>query len=211
MNVKLTLQESLLLQEARRADLKYIEKQASGKLDRVITELEGAESGTMSKLAGKYKRLEQALKRMTATRDELKTKLKTDVAELFEPEELVLTRVVETVSFTLTLSKAPVSKEKTEIDYKAISEALAKLIPNDLEAKVKEITDAYTKVIAGGKFSSPSIDVDHKLAEGAISQALLYVVGKFKTLIKTLQKSISSWAVDYDKRLGALKKQAQIV
>lgn len=197
----LSFKETVILNEARRSNLKYIEKKAGDSLDRVITTLEGTESATMSKLAGRFKRLEQAIKRMSTARDELKNKLKDDVAEYFNADEILLTRVVETVSFTLTLSKTPTIKEKTVYDHEKIAEELTKLVEKGLEEKVKEIYETYKKVTPA-KLGTPTIDADAKITEGISTY-----FSKFVDYMKKLTKSVTSWAVTYDKQLEALRKQ----
>lgn len=207
---KLTLKESILVSEAneqrqRRSDLTYVEKKVKTEIDRVIIELTGAESGALTKLAGKYDRLNNAIKLMSEKKNELNVTIKDRVEELFAVEDVVLTRVIETVSFTMTVSKKARVNDKVTIDYEAISLELAKLIPEELQAKVEEITKAYTTVAVQSD-KSPALTVKSKVTEGVITGLKDSIV----KLLKQVVKSISSWALKYDRKLAALKKTAKI-
>lgn len=207
---KLTLKEHLILAEAdenrkRREDLTYTEKLVKKQIDRVIVELNGNESGVLTKLAARYDRLDNAIKLMAERKKEMNADIKDRVEDLFAAEDVVLTRVIDTVSFTLTVSKKSKQEDKVTIDYKAIAEELAKLIPDDLQAKVDEIAAAYT-TIAKQEDKSPALSVKAKVTEGLIGNLKAGVVSAIKKAIK----SVTSWASKYDKKLAALKKLAKI-
>jgi uncharacterized protein YdcH (DUF465 family) len=207
---KLTLKERLLIEEAsedrkRRADLTYVEKKVKNELDRVIVELKGNESGTLTRLASRYDRLDKAIKVMGQKRNELNAEIKEKVEDLFAAEDIVLTRVIETVSFTMTVSKKSKVADKVAIDYEAIATELAKLIPDDLQAKVDEIVKAYT-TITPQPDKSPALSVKAKVTEGIISDLKASIV----SLIKKIVKSIASWAPKFDKKLDKLKKMAAV-
>ena len=124
---KTTFKEVIVLSEARDPDLKYTEKVVKNKIDRIIVELSGNPSGVMSRLTSRYDRLDKAIKTMSVKRNEMNEQIKDTVTELFNAEDIVLTRVVETVSFTLTLSKLVKASEqnpKTVVDYESIAKDL---------------------------------------------------------------------------------------
>ena len=211
MNDNLTLKEHLLITEAdenrkRRADLTYTEKRVKNELDRVTVELSGSESGVLTKLSGRYDRLDKAIKLMGEKKNELNADIKSRVEDLFSAEDVVLTRVIETVSFTMTVSKRlKKADDKKVVDYEAIATELAKLIPEELQAKVEEITAAYTKLIPQ-EVKSPGLSVKAKVNEGLLTDLKDGVV----SMVKRAIKSITSWAIKYDKKLLALKKIAQV-
>ena len=207
---KLTLKERLLIEEAsedrkRRQDLTYIEKKVKNELDRVIVELKGNESGTLTRLASRYDRLDKAIKVMGQKRGELNAEIKEKVEDLFAAEDIVLTRVIETVSFTMTVSKKSKVADKVAIDYESIATELAKLIPDDLQSKVDEIVKAYT-TITPQPDKSPALSVKAKVTEGIIGDLAASVV----SLIKRIVKSVASWAPKFDKKLDKLKKMAAV-
>lgn len=206
--MKTTFKETIILAEARNPDLKYSEKVVRNKIDRVTVELAGNPSGVMSRLTSRYDRLDKAIKTMSVKRNEMNEQIKETVTDLFNAEDIVLTRVVETVSFTLTLSKLVKSAEqnpKIVVNYEEIAKELAKLIPEELQAKVEEITKMYTEVsIAADK--SPALRIknknDEKLDEGIIDS----IRGLANKVIKWVKRT-ASWAAKYDKKLSALKAQ----
>jgi len=194
-----TFKEHLTLLEARKPGTKYTEKQVKGVLDKVTATLKGTEAANMTKLAKRYARLEASMKAMKEKHDELNQRLKGDVQDYFEAEEVVLTRVVETAQFTLTLAKEIQKKEgSTEIDYTSIIAALSVLIPDELQSKIDQITEKYTKIVppkAPIKRLSVSKEV---VTEGILERA------------KSFLKSIFSWATRFDSKLDKLKRQAGI-
>lgn len=206
---KMTLKERLLIEEAseerkRRTDLTYLEKKVKGELDRVIVELKGNESGALTRLASRYDRIDKAIKVMGQKRNELNAEIKGKVEDLFAAEDIVLTRVIETVSFTMTVSKKSKVADKVAVDYEAIATELAKLIPDELQAKVDEIVKAYT-TITPQPDKSPALSVKAKVTEGLLGDLKASVV----SFIKKVVKSVASWAPKFDKKLDALKKQLQ--
>lgn len=208
--MSLTLKESILFQEAdeerkRRGDLTYTEKKTKGVVERVIVELNGNESGVLTKLASRYDRLDKAIKVMGQKKNELNADIKAKVEDLFAAEDIVLTRVIETVSYTMTVSKRSKVDDKTTVDYKSIAEELAKLIPEELQAKVEEITKAYTTVMAQPD-KSPALSVKSKVTEGILQD----LGTKLVQMIKKLIKSVTSWAISYDRKLDKLKRQLNV-
>lgn len=206
---KTTFRETLVLSEARRENLKYTEKVVKNKIDRVIAEVSGNESGVLTRLAARYERLEKAIKRMGEKRSEINEQLKDKVTDLFNAEDIVFTRVVETTSFTMTLSKLVKGADqdpKTVVNYEEIAKELAKLIPDELQAKVDEITALYTQVsIAADK--SPALRIKGKVDE-SLNEGVLDIIKGVAAKLMKFAKSAASWAVGYDKKLAALKLKA---
>jgi hypothetical protein len=201
----LTLKEHMLITEARREDLKYIEKKVKDQLERVTLELHGAQSAPLTKLAARYDRLNKAIKTMGEQRDKLNEDIKGKVEDLFAAEDVVLTRVIDTVSFTMTVSRKTKTADKTVVDYEKIAGELAKLIPDELQPKVDEIVKAYSTLVLGQE-KSPALQVKAKVAEGLLSD----LGSKLANAVKTVVKSVASWAKGYDKKLSALKKEAKV-
>lgn len=225
--MKLTLKESMVLDEARDPKLKYTEKQVKGAVDRVIVELEKQRSSAMTKLAQRYFKLDLALKKLQDERDKVNAEMKETVQGLFEATDIVYTRVVDTCSFTMTLAKQSLPKEKVEYDFEKIAEDLAKLIPDELQSKVDEIVEAHKKVSVTQP-KSPAFTVKPKINEGVQGEpgydiemdnnSYAYskkssLGDKIKAAIKivgSLVKKVTGWAVSYDKKLAKLKKDAGI-
>lgn len=196
----LSFKEHLSLFEARKSGLKYTEKQVKGAIDRVTVALSGTESANMTKLAKRYARLEVSLKAMKEKHDELNIRLKGDVQELFDAEDVVLTRVVETAQFTLTMAKEVQKDPTQEVDYTSIIAALSALIPSELQSRVDEITAKYTKIVPP-KAPIKRLSVSKEVVKEG-------VLGDLTNFIKSFVKSIHSWATRYDAKLEALKRKA---
>ena len=187
--------------EARNPKLTYTEKHVKKVLDRVTVELAGSESGVMSRLTTRYSRLDKAAKLMQEKRNQLNEDMKQVVESLFDAEDEVLTRVVDTVSYTITLSKAEKAESKApkkSVDYAAIVKELGEMIP-ELQAKIEEITEKYTEIIQP-KDTPVKLIVKSKLDEGLTAFAR-GLVKSFREMLK----SIKSWGKGYDKRLNSLK------
>lgn len=202
----LTLIEHLLIKEAeenrkRRSDLTYLEKEVSKKVEKVIVELKGSESAVLTKLAAQYDRLNKAIKTMTERKGDLNAVIKDKVEELFAAEDIVLTRVIDTVSFTMTVSKRAKVEDKVTVDFQKIAEELAVLIPDELQSKVDEIVKAYT-FIEKQQDKSPALTVKAKVNEGLLAD----LGSSIMNMIKKTVKSLTSWATKYDKKLSNLKK-----
>lgn len=185
------------LDEARNSKLTYTEKRVKGELDRVIVTLEGKDSELFTKMGKNYKRIKTQIERLEKIQNNLNKETKKAVGDLFEANENVLTRVVDTVSISLTLSKLPEVKDKTTVDHEAIIKELIALQP-ELSSKIAELTAKFTKVTTGTP-KPESIRIDVK--EGVIGDAWV----KIKQLAKSFLDSIKSWGESYDKKLSNIK------
>lgn len=188
--------------EARDPKLTYTEKQVKKVLDRVTVELTGNESGVMSRLTTRYSRLDKSAKLMQERRNLLNDEMKTVAESLFDAEDEVLTRVVDTISYTITLSKAERAAAKSptkKVDYASIVKELAELIP-DLKEQIDAITEKYTELVQP-KDTPVKLLVKSKIDEG-MSDRLKQMVKSFKSMLS----SIKSWGKGYDKRLAKLKQ-----
>ena len=199
--MNLTFKDHLALMEARGGGRKYTEKQVKNVLDRVTVTLAGSEAGNMTKLARRFARLDASLKALKEQHDTLNARLKDDIQEMFNAEDTVLTRVVETAQFTLTMAKEiPKTEGSKEVDYASIIAALSALVSDELQPRIDGIIEKYTKIIppkAPVKRLSVSKDL---VKEG--------VLGNLTNMIKSFVKSIMSWATRYDAKLESLKRKA---
>jgi septal ring factor EnvC (AmiA/AmiB activator) len=206
------IRELDVLLESRKPDLTYKEKIVKNKIDRVTVELHGNDSAAMTRLASRYERLEQAIKKMSEKRAELNEQIKEQVTDLFDAEDVVLTRVVETASFTLTLSKLIKSSEqdkKVVVNYEKIAQELVKLIPDELQAKVDEIFKMYTE-ITNAPDKSPALRIKSKVDEN-LNEGILDTIKGIAVKIAKWVKDIVSWAASYDQKLDVLKKKAGLI
>lgn len=199
-------EKQTVLTEARKQDIKYVEKKVQGVLDRVTAELSGADSGVMTRLGNRYKRLDRTAKLLKEKRDEANARAKEIVEGMFNAEDEVLTRVVDTVSLTLTLSKfvSGASKDPTKtVNYEGAFAEIAKLVP-ELEEQMKAIIDKYTTT---EKATDTPVKLLVKHKENKVDEGL---VGDMIDAIKSFTRKIFSWGDAYGEKLNAIKKKYKI-
>lgn len=192
-----------LITEERQKDFKYVEKRVKGALEKVTLELQGNDSGAMSRLMTRYTRLDRTAKLLKEKRDEVNAQVKDVADRLFDAEDALATRIVETVSYTVMLTKAEKAETKDpkqEVDYESAYSELAKLVP-ELEVKAKEILEKYTKLIPA-KDTPTALRVKSKVEEGIVQS----VMGAIKGFVK----SILSWGQSYDAKLDAFRRKYKL-
>jgi hypothetical protein len=139
--------------------------------------------------------------------------MKDTVQGLFDAEDVIYTRVVETSSFVLTLAKQSAKGEdKITYDFQKVAEELAKMIPDELQAKVDEIMETYKKVVPAivrsPSFTAKPKDGTKFSDKGKLQEGVIDAMKNVIKLVMNLTKSVTKWAVSYDKKLAALKKLA---
>jgi len=179
--------------EARDPSVSYSNKEIKGKLERVTAILEGKDSAKYTKLASRYSRLKKSNELLKERQDELNKELRASVEGLFDAQDEIYTRVVDTVSLTVTLAKqAPPS---TKVDWESVVLKLTEMVP-ELEEQIKTLTKEFT---TAGAVKAPGVTV--KLKEGALAD--------FLAQIKSYIRSVTRWATGYDKRLEKLRQSVE--
>jgi CRISPR/Cas system CSM-associated protein Csm2 small subunit len=158
--------------------------------------LQGNQSGKFTKLISNYKKIQKAVEALAKKQGELNAHMKEEVEDLFDAEDEVYTRVVDTISATLTLSKKQ-SVTTTKIDYEAILAKITELQP-ELEEKIKELTTEFTKVTTAEK--SPALRTMIKEAE-SLEEGLKELAKYVKDIAKAALSAIKGWGKSYDKKL----------
>lgn len=198
------------LHEARQPNLSYKEKHVKDMLDRVSVELSGNDSGAMSRLTTRYTRLDKSAKLLTERRNEVNAQMKEVIQRLFDAEDEVLTRIVDTCSYTIMLTKSENAATKSstkKIDYASIVNELSQMVP-ELTEQIKALTAKYTELIPP-KDTPAQLKVKIRADEGATADRALLALGFTKDsvikLIHGLISAITTWTKSYDQRLAALK------
>jgi hypothetical protein len=174
-------------------------------LDRVVVNLKAHQAGAFSRLTSRYERLDKVMKNMIEARDQVNDQVRAELEDLFDAEDEVLTRVVQTASWAITLSKATKGEDKEVKDYEPIIEGLMGLIDKSLLPKAEELVKAFTSV-AKGKDTPTKLTVkplDSKaedLSEGVIKNVKLW--------LSNLVTKVKAWAKSFDREFADLKKQA---
>jgi hypothetical protein len=151
MNInKLDKLDKLLTQltEDRIPGVEYVEKKTKGIITKVIAQMVSYMGGSWTRLNGRYMKLEFQLARLSEARKKLNLEITAKIAdETFDPEDELLTRVVETNDAVFTLAKRTMKKPADKVDYKTI----IKTMPDELQERLDFLTDdmlpALTKAI----------------------------------------------------------------
>lgn len=191
--------ETVLLSEARRANLNYSFKEVKGKLDKITLKLEGNESGKFTKIAKRYKEIDTAVKALEVERNEINEDIKEKFSDYFdEATDTVVTRIIETVSLTMQLSKRTAPEMgKDKVDYEKALLILGDMLP-ELKEKIDEVKKLCTTAGTMSVPKSPalSVKINEDLSDKifAFMRRVMAVLNKFKT-----------WGKSFDRKLEKLK------
>lgn len=173
--------------EARDPDIEYQETEKQ-----VIAILRSTNSQVFTKLAQKVERISQLEAELKILKEEVKQSTRDDVSGLFNAEDGAKTRIVQTLSFILQLSKDPEATKTPK--YKDILTVLeTKLTPELIQVleELKKTMVTVTQKEAGLKIKP--------LDEG--QEAVLF---------NRLNELVQDWGQQYDQKLHALMQQAQV-
>ncbi len=135
--------------EARIKGALYTTKEVKGKIEKVIAELKGQNSSSWTKITKQFVDLDNEIKKLQDSREKLNLEIKDKATDVFDLEDEVLTRVVETAQLTVTLSKKVKKEAHPEVNADAVVDALAKAdLPKELRKMVDACIKANTKMVA---------------------------------------------------------------
>jgi hypothetical protein len=186
------------LVEARQGNWKYTEKRVKGALDKVTLELEGADSGAMTRLAKRYERLDKSAKLLKEKRDQLNAAVKEVGDRIFDAEDALATRIIDTISYTVMLTaseKAESKKPTAKVDYESAYAELARLVPELIE-QADKIRAKYTEMIPP-KDTPVGLRVKAKVQEGLLD----FVKAQWSKFMDQMRM----WGRSYDDKLSAIK------
>jgi type IV secretory pathway VirB4 component len=180
-------------------EIEYKEKKVTGLLDRVTAKLTGKKSEIFTKLAKRYKEIDNAIKILGEEREALNEKVKTHMVEMFDAEDEVLTRVIESVSLTATLSKrTPESTKSVEsFDTEGFITQLYNELP-ELENQLNELVKRF-KVVREVTVAEKSPALRVKIEEDEdMDQNLLNKIEEYSGLVYA---KISKNLMEYDRKI----------
>lgn len=187
---KFTLIKQLL--EARDKNASYSFKEVKGKIDRVIADLKGKQSAEWTKLSKQYIELDDSLKELSDKRDKLNAELKEKATDLFDAEDEVLTRVIETAQLTLTLSKQTKKPAEEKVDSEAVLKALVEAkLPLKIINMINELKEAHTKLtketVTPEKLTVKRVEEDFSIK--SLGAFISKVVGRLKGMLSSFDSS----------------------
>lgn len=172
--------------EARVPGLNYKDEYKGKKdpvLDRVILTLTGKDSEILTKLGLRYKKLDNLQKMITEQRNAMNATVKEKMDDLFDAEDIFITREIDTVSATMVLAKkgpgsdAVPARVETVIEWDQVAQEIMLLLDEELLPKAQLILANYTKInriaaIPAQEPKSPALRVEPKESLG---ESLFYV------------------------------------
>lgn len=168
---------------------------------KVVATLKSYKSQSYTKLAQKIEEIEELDARIDALKEEVKQEGRDAIADLFSAEDTVRTRVIDTVSFVMQITKDP-APAKT-VKYAKVIEELATHLTPELKAVMESLVKKYETTQeakpAALKYNSKPKTESVDLTEG-VWDKVRAVLAKFKDFIL-------GWANKYDAKLDALKAQ----
>lgn len=171
--------------ESRLPDQEYEETEKQ-----VIARLYSYNSQVYTKLAQKVERISQLESEVKQLKEEVKQETRENIADLFDAEDAVKTRIVETVSFILQLSKDP--EPTVAPKYKEILEALS----NQLTPELIQVLEHLKKTMVTTTQKSAGLKIK------PVDE------GMFSSLFAHLKNAIANWGFKYDRKLAELRNAA---
>ena len=171
--------------ESRNPDFDYQDNE-----QQVIAVLKSYNSQVYTKLAQKVERIDQLEAEIKMLKEEVKHETRENIADLFDAEDVVRTRVVQTMSFILTLSKDP--KATVSPKYKDILEELSAHLTPELIIVLENLKKQLVTVTQ----KSPSLRIE-PVDEGRLGD-----------LFARFKQKIFGWANRYDQKLSMLQQAA---
>ena len=212
--------------EARVPGLDYENKPKTKKepniIDRIILRLKGSDSAIMTRLANRYMRIKKLTELLAAHTTKLNTEATEQMQKLFDAEDKVYTRVVETVSAVFTLSKEAEEEKltpgqehenRTKTDWQNVAIEIGKLLDKDLIPAYEALVQAATVTAAAPRIDPNAAEIKKKPGlritpkEVKESEQVLLEDDKITQLVNKLVNTINAWAPKFDQKLAAIKAQ----
>lgn len=205
---------STSLYEVRNPNWEYatnMTKKVGGVIKNIYVKLSGTDSSVLTRISNEYVQLYKLAKEIEAKRSDLNEKL-TDIVEgSFDPEDRWHTRIIETVSLTLTLAKESKDEgepEQVDTDWESVANDLLKLLKGDLIPMGQNIVKLYT-TITPAVAPDPNAEVKKPALRVKVkeSEILLEDKAKLEKLFKEYEKLMNHWALKYDSKLSNLRNR----
>ena len=192
-------------------DQKKIEKiydKAGKEVERIIMTLSGSSSGEMTRLINKFVETRELLDDAEKAHVEVKEILKDKINKSFEEEEKFVTRIIQTVKYTLTFSKYTREKreETEEVNYDAAIKELMDVFP-DIKEGLKEIIKKHTEVkVKFKKETSGAIKHSHIDVNEGVIELLQGTVSAMKEIFTSLYRSLRRLGSSIDKKFKKIDR-----
>ena len=176
-----------------------------GDVTKVVANLSSFQSGKYTRLAQNIKRMQDVARETLELESQIKQDAREAIADLFAAEDAAYTRVVETVSFTLQITKDP--KAATTVQYAKVLDELQTHLTPELVKVLESIKAKFSKVNAPKPAALSHSPKDGGVGYGEsveqVTEAPLF--DKMKAFFQKYLQKIQSWGASYDSKLAKLK------
>ena len=127
-------------------------KTARGEFDRITATVTGKASGAFTKLAKKFREIDDLNKELTELRNKTNDEVKQQIEGFFEAGDAIYTRVIETRSLTIRMAKdvQAATKEERKFDFEGFlsdMRTLLESVDQSLIPAMEQLVKAHTQVI----------------------------------------------------------------
>lgn len=180
----------------RNKEFDYNSVTKDDKVDKVIVVLKGSKSKKATALAKQFDEVNKKKKEIIGMENKLKEDMKQLASDLFNINDSVYTRVLETASVVITATKM---STRENFDSEKFLEKISKEFPK-LVAKFNEIADECKKI------TNVDSNIKVTMKEG-IGDSIKSVYNKLKAQITKIVDSIKSYLDNYDDKLNDWKQE----
>ena len=185
MNNTDNIRNIINLLEGRRPDVQYTENDKE-----VIAILLSYDSQIFTKLAKQFEEIDARTEELKRLNLEFKQQTRDAINDLFDAEDEIKVRIIETKSFSLTMGKMPKATETPK--YKDILNELANHLTPELIQVLEKLKEQMVTVTQ----KEPSVRIK-PISEGFVG-----------SLFARMKNAVLQWGQRYDQKLDRLKQMA---
>lgn len=170
------------LMEARQpsADISYTDTETSA-----TAKLKGKKSSEFTRLATQYDEIMEIERGIKSEKRRISEKLKSSVKDLFDAEDALKTKYVETVSAAISVKKDVEARDEETFDLDGFFEEVYDLLDKEIVSKLLEIREKYINIRKVGAREGGIGTV--KIKESIIKESFL--------------SNLKDWASDFANRI----------
>lgn len=182
-------------------------KTAAREFSKVTASVSGKTSEKFTKLAKKFHEIDTLSKQLEEVRQVANQEAKDTIEALFDVEDEVMTRYVETVSLSITMSKKieESTTETSALNVDGFLDELMALVGEELAPAVANLLKQHTKVtsrIKPAQQGRVSVTLPSPVAEGALNENEL--LDKIANFVSEFARKVMSFVKRYDRKLDAI-------
>lgn len=176
-----------------------IEYEPSKNGDKITAKVSGHLSASLTKMAKNIDHISKLQEEIDLLSKETKADAREVMSDLFTAEDEVRTRVVETRSFSITLTKTP--KPTETVKYTKVLEEFTEHLTPELIQILEDIKAKHTTV------TQKAASLSYKANESIITNPLI----KIQKYLQKFLPFVDKWCSSYDKKLDSLKLSLETV